>query len=67
VAPPGIDAAAVAQAAASFEAEERLRGLVDGMLADVADDAWSPAAADLDDLREQLESVGQGWRRAPSR
>jgi hypothetical protein len=71
VSPPGIDAAAVARAAATFEAEQRLRGLVDEMLADVAEDAWSPAAADLDDLREQLEYVWQRWRkslgRGPSR
>jgi hypothetical protein len=67
VSPPGVDPAAVAQAAASFEAEQRLRGLVDEMLADLEDDAWSPAAADLDDLREQLESVWQRWRRSLGR
>jgi hypothetical protein len=67
LAPPGIDSAAVARAAASFEAEQRLRGLVDQMLAEVADAAWSPAAADLDDLREQLHSVWQHWRQSLGR
>jgi hypothetical protein len=64
VSPAGFDAGAVAQAAASFEAEQRLRGLVDEMLTDLDDDAWSPAAADLDDLRDQLESAWQSWRRS---
>src|SRR3954468_17077086 len=53
VAPPGLDVAAVAQAAASWEAEQRLRALLDEVLQEVTDEGWSPAAADLDDLRER--------------
>jgi hypothetical protein len=62
VAPPGLDVSAVAQAAASFDAEQRLRTLLDEVLQDVDDEAWSPAAADLDDPRERLESSWRGWR-----
>ena len=63
LAPPALDATAVAQAAASFGAEQQLRALLDEVLRDVEDDEWSPAAADLDDLRERLESAWHGWRR----
>jgi hypothetical protein len=63
VAPPALDPTAVARAAASFGAEQRLRALLDEVLRDVGDDAWSPAAADLDDLRERLESAWRDWRR----
>ena len=44
-----------------------MRALLDGMLADVNRDAWSPAAADLDDLRERLETVWRSWRGALGR
>ena len=67
IAPRGLDPAAVARAAASFEAEQQLRALLDGILADVDDDAWSPAAADLDELRERLESAWRSWRGALGR
>ena len=67
VAPPGLDAAGVAQAAAAFQAAQRLHTLLDDMLADVDDDAWSPAAADLDDLSDQVESVWRSWRRSLGR
>jgi hypothetical protein len=67
IAPRGLDPAAVAQAAASFEAQQRLHALLDDMLADINDDAWSPAAADLDDPRERLESAWRSWRGALGR
>jgi len=63
VAPAALDPTAVARAAASFGAEQRLRALLDQVMRDVDDDEWSPAAADLDDLRERLESAWRGWRR----
>src|SRR4051794_27852783 len=48
--------------AASFGAEQRLRAVLDQVPRD-ADEEWSPGAADLDDLRERLESAWRGWRR----
>jgi hypothetical protein len=63
VAPSGMDAAAVARAAASSEASQRLHGLAQSILADVDDDDWSPAAADLDELHDRLESAWRAWRR----
>jgi hypothetical protein len=47
LAPAGADARAVAQAAAMFDATTRLRGLTPRVLADVEDEAWSPAPAEL--------------------
>jgi hypothetical protein len=43
LAPPGLDPAAVARAAAIVEATARLQVLTQGILADVGSDAWSPA------------------------
>jgi hypothetical protein len=63
LAPPGLDADAVAQAAASIEATARLQALTQRILADIADDAWSPAPADLADLHERLDSAWRAWRR----
>jgi hypothetical protein len=60
--PEGLDPDEVAQAAASFEATARLDALVASILADVGDSAWSPAAADLDDLCERLETAWRSWR-----
>jgi hypothetical protein len=60
--PEGLDPDAVAQAASSFEATTRLDALVASILADVGDPAWSPAAADLDDLCERLETAWRSWR-----
>jgi hypothetical protein len=60
--PEGLDPDAVAQAAASLEATARLDAVVAGILADVGDPAWSPAAADLDDLCERLETAWRSWR-----
>jgi hypothetical protein len=62
VAPEGVDPAAVARAAASSQELQRLRELADAILRDVDDDAWSPAAADLDALHDRLESAWQAWR-----
>jgi hypothetical protein len=62
LAPAGADARAVAQAAATFEATTRLQGLTQRVLADVDDQAWSPAPADLDDLCDRLETAWRSWR-----
>jgi hypothetical protein len=65
--PEGLDPDAVAQAAASFEATARLDALVATILADVGDPEWSPAAADLDDLCERLETAWRSWRQGLGR
>lgn len=62
LAPATLDAGAVAQAAASVEATARLHALTQRILADVDDDAWSPAAADLVDLHERLDAEWRAWR-----
>jgi hypothetical protein len=67
LAPAGTDARAIAQAAAALEANTRLHDLVQRMLADVDDDAWSPAPADLDDLYDRLETVWRSWRQGLGR
>jgi hypothetical protein len=67
LAPAGTDARAVAQAAATFDATARLHGLTQRVLADVDDEAWSPAPADLDDLYDRLETVWRSWRQALGR
>jgi hypothetical protein len=67
LAPAWADAHAVAQAAASFEATARLQGLTQRVLADVDDEAWSPAPADLDDLHERLETAWRSWRQGLGR
>jgi hypothetical protein len=64
LAPAGIDPVAVAQAAASIEATARLQDLGQRILADAADDAWSPA--DLVDLHERIEREWRSWRQARS-
>jgi hypothetical protein len=60
--PAGLDAVAVAQAAASAEAIARLQQLTQSILAD--GDAWSRATADLVELHERLEAEWRSWRRA---
>jgi hypothetical protein len=65
--PEGLDPDAVAQAAASFEATARLDALTASILADVGDPAWSPAAADLDELCERLETAWRSWRQGLGR
>jgi hypothetical protein len=64
LAPAGLDPGAVARATAGVEAIARLEALTQRILADVADDAWSPAAADLVDLHERLEAGWRSWRQA---
>jgi hypothetical protein len=59
--PDGLDPDAVAQAASSFEATARLDALLASIMADVGDPAWSPAAADLDELCERLETAWRAW------
>jgi hypothetical protein len=65
--PEGLDPDEVAQAGASFEATARLDALVASILADIGDPAWSPAAADLDELCERLETTWRSWRQALGR
>jgi hypothetical protein len=60
-------ARAVAQAAARIEATARLQALTQRILADIADDAWSPAPADLADLHERLDSAWRAWRQTLGR
>jgi len=65
--PAGVDARAVAQAAAGFEAISRLRELTQRMLADVELDlegeARSPLGPQpLDDLHDRLETTWRSWR-----
>jgi hypothetical protein len=67
LAPAGADAHAVAQAAATVEAITRLQSLTQRVLADVDDDAWSPAPADLDDLYDRLQAAWRSWRHEKSR
>ncbi len=65
--PEGLDPDAVARAASSFEATARLDVLAASIMADVSDPAWSPAAADLDELCERLEMAWRSWRQALGR
>jgi hypothetical protein len=67
LAPAGVDAHAVAQAAATFDATARLHGLTQRVLAEVDDEAWSPAPADLDDLYDRLEAAWRSWRQSLGR
>ncbi len=62
VAPAGVDPAAVARAAASSHASHELHDLTAAILADVDDESWSPAAADLDELHDRLETAWRDWR-----
>jgi hypothetical protein len=65
--PPGVDARAVAQAAAGFEAISRLRELAQRMLADVDVDVdlegRTPVRPeDIEDLHHRLEAAWRSWR-----
>jgi hypothetical protein len=65
LAPPGVDARAVAQAAAAFDALARLQHLTQRVLADLDREAGasaSAAPADLDDLRDRWEIAWRSWR-----
>jgi hypothetical protein len=66
--PPGVDARAVAQAAAGFAAISRLRELTQRLLAgvelDLDADARPPLRPDhLEDLHDRLETAWRSWRR----
>jgi hypothetical protein len=71
LAPPGLDARAVAEAAASFEAIGRLQDLTQRLLADVLDEDGeqrpSLPPADVEDLHDRLETVWREWRLALGR
>jgi hypothetical protein len=67
LAPAVADAAAVAQAAASFAATTRLQGFTQRLLADLDDEAWLPAPADVDDLHDRLETAWRSWRQGLGR
>jgi hypothetical protein len=60
--PAGADAREIAEAAARFEATTRLQDLTQRLLADVDDESWSPAPAELNDLYDGLESAWRAWR-----
>lgn len=67
LAPAWIDPHAVAEAAASFDAIQRVHDLTDRMLAaiaiDVDADAPEPLApAALEDLHERVEAAWRAWR-----
>jgi hypothetical protein len=64
LAPTELDPGAVAQAAARVEATARLQALTHCILADVDNDARSPAPADLIDLHERLDGEWRSWRQA---
>jgi hypothetical protein len=57
-------AESVGRAEASSDASQRLHMLTLAILADIDDERWSPAAADLDDLHDRLESAWSAWRQA---
>lgn len=70
LAPAGVDARAVAQAAAAFEAIRRLHDLTQRVLVDVDldVDARSPLApADLEDLHDRFETAWRSWRQGLGR
>jgi len=60
--PVEADRQAVAQATAGFQASARVGAVAQAILADVEDQSWSPASADLDDLAERLQDVWREWR-----
>jgi hypothetical protein len=66
LAPAGLDAFAVAQAAASFETIRCLRQLTESVLADVdpldGDARSTLTSTDLEDLRQRLEAAWLAWR-----
>jgi hypothetical protein len=71
LAPSGVDARAVAQAAATFEAIRSLQELTQRVLADVelvVDDARPPLAPALvEDLHDRFETVWRSWRQGLGR
>jgi hypothetical protein len=70
LAPPDVDARAVAQAAATFDALARLHDLTQRVLADLDREAGassSAAPADLDDLHDRWEVAWRSWREGLTR
>ena len=67
LAPAGLDSVAVARIAASIEAIARLQALTQRILAEVADEAWSPEPADLAELHGRLDGEWRSWSRALGR
>ena len=63
LAPPELDAGAVAHVTATIEATLRLRALTQRILDDVGN-AWSGSAGDLVDLHARLEAEWRSWRQA---
>jgi hypothetical protein len=64
LAPPGVDARAVAQAAAAFDALARLQDFTQRVLADLDREAGassSPASVDLNDLHDRWETAWRSW------
>jgi hypothetical protein len=65
LAPPGVDARALAEAAAAFDSLARLQDLTQRVLADLEREAGTSSAAapaDLDDLHDRWESAWRSWR-----
>ena len=65
LAPAGVDAHAIAEAAAAFEAIRRLHELARRVLADVdidVDAQSSLTPVDLNDLHDRIETTWRSWR-----
>jgi hypothetical protein len=65
LAPPGVDARALAEAAAAFDSLARLQDLTQRVLADLDREAGasaSAAPADLDALHDRWETAWRAWR-----
>lgn len=67
LAPVGLDPDAVARATAGIEATTRLQVLAQRILADIGDEAWSPAPSDLAELHDRLDGEWRSWRQALGR
>jgi hypothetical protein len=67
LAPAGLDPDVVARAAAGIEATARLQALTQRILADVGEEAWSPAPTDLAELHQRLDGEWRSWRQALGR
>ena len=66
LAPAGLDPIAIA-AAAGIEVTARLQTLTQRILADVSDERWSPAPADLVELHDRLDGEWRAWRQSLGR
>ena len=63
LAPSGVDARAVAQAAATYEEIRCLRELTERVLVDVDVDERAPLTpADVEDLHDRFETAWRSWR-----